>query len=67
MSKRGNFEQYMELKRFFLLIVLLLFSTNVNADLIKPNNELDPYTVVKIQLEALQNNDESDQGIKQTW
>ena len=67
MSKRGNFKQYMELKRFFLLIVLLLFSTNVNADLIKPNNDLDPYDVVKIQLEALKNNDESDQGIKQTW
>ena len=57
----------MELKRFFLLTIILLFSTNTKADLIKPNKDLDPYEVVKIQLVALQKNDESDQGIKQTW
>ena len=57
----------MELNRLFLLTIILFFATNVNADLIQPNKDLDPYDVVKIQLVALQNNDENDQGIKQTW
>ena len=67
MSKRGNTQQHMELKRLFLSTIILFFATNVNADLIQPNKDLDPYDVVKIQLVALQNNDENDQGIKQTW
>ena len=67
MSKRGNTQQHMELKRLFLSTIILFFATNVNADLIQPNKDLDPYDVVKIQLVALQNNDKNDQGIKQTW
>ena len=28
---------------------------------------MDPYDVIKIQLEALKNNDSQDKGIRQTW
>ena len=34
---------------------------------IKPSKNLDPYDVVKIQLEALKDNGENDEGIRQTW
>ena len=57
----------MELKRLIILIVFLLFTTNINADLIKPNKQLDAFDVVKLQLEALKNNNENDLGIEQTW
>ena len=57
----------MELKKLILFFVIFLFSNNLNADLINPNTKLDPYDVVKIQLNALKNNDEKDDGIKQTW
>ena len=49
-----------------ITIIFILFSIKVNAELIKPNDKLDPYDVVKIQLEALKNNSE-DEGIRQTW
>ena len=57
----------MELKKLILFFIIFLFSNNLNADLINPNTKLDPYDVVKIQLNALKNNDEKDDGIKQTW
>ena len=57
----------MELKKFLILFILILFSNSVYAELAKPNKKLDPYDVVKIQLEALQNNNKDDNGIKQTW
>ena len=34
---------------------------------INPNEKLLPYDVVKIQLEALKNNNKNDDGIKVTW
>ncbi|MDC0216062.1 DUF4864 domain-containing protein [Candidatus Pelagibacter sp.] len=51
---------------FFLAI---MFIVTAKADLIKPNNEIDPYQVVKIQLKSLMNNDDPKEnyGIKQTW
>ena len=41
--------------------------TNLNANLIKPNKQLGAFDVVKLQLEALKNNNEKDLGIEQTW
>ena len=35
--------------------------------MVKPSKNLNLYDVVKIQLEALKNNDKNDNGIKQTW
>ena len=51
---------------FFLAI---MFIVTAKAELIKPNIEIEPDQVVKIQLNGLMNNDEpnSDYGIKQTW
>ena len=57
----------MELKKISIIIIFILFSTKVNAELIKPNDKLDPYDVVKIQLEALKKNNSKDEGIRQTW
>ena len=57
----------MELKKIFILFILILFNNSVYAELAKPNRTLNPYDVVKIQLEALKNNNENDNGIKQTW
>ena len=57
----------MELKKITFFLIFILFSEKIHAELIKPNIKLDPYEVVKIQLEALKTNNEKDEGIKQTW
>ena len=63
----------MILKKLFftfkvLTILLLLFSTS-NAEILKPNSDIKPSEVVKIQLSGLQKNDLNfkDSGIEQTW
>ena len=52
-----------------LFIFVMLSTNNVRADLVKPNNGIEPYQVVKIQLKGLMNNDNpyKDVGIAQTW
>ena len=57
----------MELKRYIILFVFTFLTNSAYAELLKPNKQLEPYDVVKIQLEALKNNNEKDNGIKQTW
>ena len=57
----------MELKKILILLILILLNTSVYAELTEPNKRLEPYDVVKIQLEALKNNNKDDNGIKQTW
>ena len=57
----------MELKKFIISFIFIFYFSHLNAELIKPNKKLNPYDVVKIQLLALKDNDEKDQGIKQTW
>ena len=55
------------IKIFFLF---LIFKVNfVFAEIIKPNNGIEPYQVVKIQLRGLMKNDnpKMDTGIEQTW
>ena len=55
---------------FFVLIFFFLFSLQKSsAELLKPNNELKPFDVVKIQLSALKNNNipYKNAGIEQTW
>ena len=57
---------------FYLIIIFLLaimFIVTAKAELIKPNNNIDPYQVVKIQLKSLKQNDipSKDSGILQTW
>ena len=57
----------MELKKLFLAIFFGSFISSVNAEMIKPAENLSAYDVIKIQLDALKNNDDNDAGIKQTW
>ena len=54
-------------KIFFLL--LFLKSNLLFAEIVKPNNGIEPYQVIKIQLRGLMENDipEVDSGIEQTW
>ena len=51
---------------FFLAI---MFIVTAKADLIKPNNTIEPFQVVKIQLNGLKYNvkPKKDNGIEQTW
>ena len=58
------------MKKNFLFIIFILFNFSYAfADLIKPNIEIEPKKVVKIQLSALMKNDNpyKDSGIIQTW
>ena len=57
----------MEIKKIYLFIFMILLSNQLNSEIINPNEKLSPYDVVKVQLEALKNNDKDDEGIKQTW
>ncbi len=55
---------------FISTIILLIFIfTKTNAELIKPNSNIEPYKVVKIQLSSLMKNNypSKDSGIEQTW
>ena len=57
----------MELKKIILLFIFVLYFGQLKAELINPSKNFDPYDVVKIQLKALKDNNEKDQGIRQTW
>ena len=59
----------MELKKYFIFIIILNFTSFLYADIIKPSKNLTAYDVIKIQLNALKKNDEPNKnsGIKQTW
>ena len=58
------------MKILYKIIILFFISTSIsNADLIKPNSNLKPFDVLKIQLNSLKNNNipYKDAGIEQTW
>ena len=58
------------LQIIFKIFILLLISISISkADLLKPNSNIEPSEVVKIQLIGLQKNDLGymDSGIEQTW
>ena len=59
----------MELKKYFILIILLNFTNFLYTDIVKPTKNLTAYDLIKIQLNALKKNDEPNKnsGIKQTW
>ena len=71
MKRENSFLRTLNRQRIIyktLLIYFLSFSIS-QADLIKPNNNIEPYQVVKIQLKSLQKNNSPsiDNGIEQTW
>ena len=45
-----------------IFVFAVMFIVTTKADVIKPNNGIEPYQVVKIQLRSLKN-----AGIEQTW
>ena len=56
----------------YLVIIFglaVMFIVTAKADLTKPNDGIEPYQVVNIQLTGLKNNDipNKDYGIEQTW
>ena len=57
----------MELKKILLIVIFVLLSNTLSAEMIKPSKNLSAYDVVKIQLEALKKNNKLNDGIRQTW
>jgi hypothetical protein len=59
----------MEIKKFLILIIILNITNFVFADTINPTKNLTAYDVIKIQLNALKNNNKPkiNSGIEQTW
>ena len=55
--------------KFEIILILIIFTSISKADVLKPNKDILPSEVVKIQLIGLQNNDSDfkDGGIEQTW
>ena len=57
--------------KFLKLFVIILFlnQSSAIADFVKPNSNIKPDEVIKIQLKSLMKNDvpSKDNGIKQTW
>ena len=54
----------------YKVILATLFTSSISyAELVKPNNGIEPFQVVKIQLRSLKQNDKpnKDSGIEQTW
>ena len=58
-----------KLKFLAYFLIFFLFFSKLGAETIKPNNGIEPFQVVKIQLRGLMNNDnpKADHGIEQTW
>ena len=52
-----------------VLFFAVMFIVTTRAEVVKPNNLIEPYQVVKIQLRSLKNNDKPfvNAGIEQTW
>ena len=58
------------MKHLIRLLILFILSSNItHAEIVKPNNGIEPYQVIKIQLRGLMENDnpKMDSGIEQTW
>ena len=54
---------------FSVVLIFILYISILKAELINPNNSIQPSEVIKIQLVGLMNNnkDFKDSGIEQTW
>ena len=69
MKKYLKFFLYGLIYLVLILVFAVMFIVTTRADVIKPNNGIEPYQVVKIQLRSLKNNDNpfKNAGIEQTW
>ena len=69
MKKYLKFFLYGSIYIILILIFAVMFIVTTRAEVVKPNNQIEPYQVVKIQLRSLMNNDQpfKNAGIEQTW
>jgi len=69
MKKYFKFFLYGIIYLVLILFFAVMFIVTTRAEVIKPNDGIEPYQVVKIQLRSLKNNDEpfKNAGIEQTW
>ncbi len=69
MKKYFKYFLYTLIYIILILVFAVMFIVTTQADIVKPNNGIEPYQVVKIQLRSLKNNDEpyKNAGIEQTW
>ena len=69
MKKYFKYFLYSLIYIVLILFFAVMFIVTTRADVVKPNNGIEPYQVVKIQLRSLKNNDEpfKNAGIEQTW
>ena len=69
MKKIIKYSLYCLVYLSIIFVLALFFIATAKADLIKPNNSIEPYQVLKIQLSSLKKNDDpyKDSGITQTW
>ena len=70
-KKESNFWKTLKLQHLIYKVILItLFTSSTSyAELVKPNNGIEPFQVIKIQLRSLKQNDKptKDNGIEQTW
>ena len=70
-KKENNFWKTSKLQHLIYKVILItLFTSSISqAELVKPNNGIEPVLVVQIQLRSLKQNDnpKKDNGIEQTW
>ena len=69
MKKYFKYFLYGLIYLILIFVFAIMFIVTAPADIIKPNNGIEPYQVVKIQLRSLKNNDDpfKNAGIEQTW
>ena len=69
MKKFFKYSLYGLIYIVIIFFFAIMFIVTAKAELIKPNNFIQPHQVVKIQLTSLMKNDDPKQnnGIKQTW
>ena len=69
MKKYFKYILYGLIYLILIFVFAVMFIVTTKADIIKPNNGIEPYQVVKIQLRSLKNNDDpfKNAGIEQTW
>ena len=71
MKKGNNFWKTSKLLLLIykVILIILISSSTSYAELVKPNNGIEPFLVVQIQLRGLKQNDnpKKDNGIEQTW
>ena len=69
MKKYFKYFLYGLIYLILIFVFAVMFIVTTKADIIKPNNGIEPYQVVKIQLRSLKNNNDpfKNAGIEQTW